>query len=424
MRFCLLTTFYPPYNFGGDGIQVERLARALAELGHAVTVVHSPAAYRRLAGRDPVDAARPIPGVTVIGVDEEIGSIAPISSYLTGRPLLTRERLRRTLDEGFDVIHFHNPSLLGAPAVLGLGSGVKLYTAHEHWLVCPTHVLLRYGKEVCERPTCWRCTLAQRRPPQLWRSTGLLRRNLEHLDALIVLSRTSAELHRPLADVVRIERLANFADRPAEGPAWPDDVPRTQYFLFAGRLEPTKGVMSLLDTFRRRREMLVVAGTGTLEADLRHAATGHDNIRFLGWVGDDQRERLLHHARAVLLASIGHETFGLTAIEAFAHGTPVIARDLGAQAEPVRDAGAGFTYRSESELHDRLDRLATDARLRAELGQRGRSAYLERWTPQAHLRAYLALIADLAEGRGDASLTERATVAGRHPALWTETCAH
>jgi hypothetical protein len=29
LRFCLLTTFYPPCNFGGDGIDVQRTARAL-----------------------------------------------------------------------------------------------------------------------------------------------------------------------------------------------------------------------------------------------------------------------------------------------------------------------------------------------------------------------------------------------------------
>jgi hypothetical protein len=33
LRFCMLATFYPPFSFGGDAIQVERLAAALAERG-------------------------------------------------------------------------------------------------------------------------------------------------------------------------------------------------------------------------------------------------------------------------------------------------------------------------------------------------------------------------------------------------------
>ena len=31
LRFCLVTTFYPPFHFGGDGVFVYRLAQALAE---------------------------------------------------------------------------------------------------------------------------------------------------------------------------------------------------------------------------------------------------------------------------------------------------------------------------------------------------------------------------------------------------------
>ena len=39
-RFCMLTTFYPPYNFGGDGIFVHHLANALAQREHHVEVIH------------------------------------------------------------------------------------------------------------------------------------------------------------------------------------------------------------------------------------------------------------------------------------------------------------------------------------------------------------------------------------------------
>ena len=47
-KLCMVTTFYPPYNFGGDGIFVYRLANELAERGHQVEVVHSVDAYRML----------------------------------------------------------------------------------------------------------------------------------------------------------------------------------------------------------------------------------------------------------------------------------------------------------------------------------------------------------------------------------------
>ena len=51
LRFCFLTTFYPPHNFGGDGIAVQRLARGLVRAGHQVTVVHDTDAFAALSAR-------------------------------------------------------------------------------------------------------------------------------------------------------------------------------------------------------------------------------------------------------------------------------------------------------------------------------------------------------------------------------------
>ena len=85
-------------------------------------------------------------------------------TYLTGRPRRARGQIERVLKRGFDVIHFHNPSLLGAPGVLEMGDALKLYTAHEQWLLCPGHTLLRAGGRVCEDPPCATCELVHTPP--------------------------------------------------------------------------------------------------------------------------------------------------------------------------------------------------------------------------------------------------------------------
>ena len=70
------------------------------------------------------------------------------------------KRIRRILDGGFDVIHYHNISLVGGPGVLALGDAIKLYTIHDYWLVCPTHALFRHKKTPCAGPPgCLTCTL-------------------------------------------------------------------------------------------------------------------------------------------------------------------------------------------------------------------------------------------------------------------------
>jgi glycosyltransferase involved in cell wall biosynthesis len=406
LRFCMLTTFYPPWSFGGDAIQVQRLSEALVHRGHEVTVVHSREAHHTLSRDRPANGWTN--GVRLVPIDARLGPLSPLATHLTGRPLLVRRQLQRALAGRFDVLHFHNPSLLGGPEVLTMGRGLKLYTLHEQWLVCPTHVLWKYRRRVCEQPQCVRCALSYGRPPQPWRRGDLLERSVTDLDALIAPSDTTARLHDRFASLVPIERLDHFLPDPAsngQGAAAPGRPHHRPYFLYAGRLESIKGIEGLVDVFRTPRAAdLLVAGAGSLEGSLRRRARGSPNVRLLGWVDQERLGPLYRDALAVILPTRGHESFPLVVLEAFARGTPVIARRFGAQGELLSRSGAGLSYSSGRELADALDRVAADPRLRASLGERGRSAYERHWTPQAHLSRYFALIARLARERGDAEL--------------------
>ena len=191
----MVTTFYPPLSFGGDGQYVRRLAHSLARRGHLVDVIHDADAYRLLSGgRDLEPAAEP-PGVTVHTLRSATPALSCLATQQLGRPLVHAARIRSFLSRDFDVIHFHNVSLVGGPGVLSYGTAVKLYTAHEHWLVCPMHTLWRHGREICTGRECLRCALAYNRPPQLWRAGNLIARQARHVDAFIALSRFSADKH-------------------------------------------------------------------------------------------------------------------------------------------------------------------------------------------------------------------------------------
>ena len=58
MKILLATTFYPPWSFGGDGVFVARLARALAGAGHDVHVLHEAGVAKR--GDEVVFRAKPV----------------------------------------------------------------------------------------------------------------------------------------------------------------------------------------------------------------------------------------------------------------------------------------------------------------------------------------------------------------------------
>jgi glycosyltransferase involved in cell wall biosynthesis len=392
LSFCMVTTFYPPYSFGGDAIHVYRLTNALARRGHRVTVVHSRDAHTFFNPRGPLGEFPNEPGVTVRTFGES-GKLGPITTYLTGKPGLYASRLRDVFAEPFDVIHFHNPSLVGGPGVLSYGSGLKLFTLNEYWLVCPMHVLVRHNREPCVEPQCLRCSLAFRRPPQLWRYTGLLERSVRNVDLFLSPSRFTLEAHRSRGFSGPIRQLAHFVPLAEGAPAPVPPTGARPYFLCVGRLVKLKGVQNLIERLRTYRHAdLVVAGDGDYRRELWKLAEGLDHVRFVGPVHGEELRQLYRGALALLVPSIAYEAFGMVTLEAFAQGTPAIVRDVGALPEPVRESGAGFVYGSDDELVDAMERLRTDARLRAELGARAHAAWRSQWTEDAHLDGYFTAI--------------------------------
>lgn len=403
LKFCMVTTFYPPHNFGGDGIYVYRLANALARQGHRVDVVHSLDAYELLGSGRPTSPAEYAnhPNVTVHSLRSRAGPLSLLVTHQTGHPGLHASRLREILNDGkFDVIHFHNMSLIGLSA-LRFGTGVKLYTMHDHWLVCPLHVLWKFDRMPCTRKHCIPCTMHGRRPPQLWRYTGIPRAMLDHVDAFIVLSHFSREKHQAMGLAVSapIVHLPPFVPGPpplasGEQPMGPHSSP---FFLVVGRLEKLKGVQMAIDAFRDYRDCdLVIVGDGRYRTHLEQRARGLRHVRFRRAVGPGELQALYRHAIALIVPSIGYETFGTVIVEAFAQRTPAIVHNLGALPEVVAQSGGGVTYDGASELADALRTFHSDTGLRDALGERGYRAYLKYWTAEAHLERYFTLIDGIA----------------------------
>jgi glycosyltransferase involved in cell wall biosynthesis len=159
-------------------------------------------------------------------------------------------------------------------------------------------------------------------------------------------------------------------------------------------------VQTLIRVFGRyEKAELLIAGSGSFEPQLRRLAEGRANINFLGQQSPAQVRGLLHGAVALIVPSIGFETFGNVTVEAFSEGTPVIVRNIGGLPEQIEQSGGGFVYTTDEELTAAMDQLLTDRAYRDELGRRGHAAYQERWTADAHLGSYLALIDDLSARR-------------------------
>ncbi|MGN6733952.1 MAG: glycosyltransferase, partial [Candidatus Binatia bacterium] len=118
LNFLHLTTFYPPYSFGGDAMYIYRLAHALGDSGHGVDVVHCTDAYRLLHPGEPEIQFPSHPNVSVHSLSSPYGRLSPLITQQTGYTGLKRRTILKILNsKPYDVIHFHNMSLIGAEAL-------------------------------------------------------------------------------------------------------------------------------------------------------------------------------------------------------------------------------------------------------------------------------------------------------------------
>lgn len=392
MKICMVTTFYPPYHFGGDATYVRALSEQLASLGHEVTVVHCEDAYR-LGASGPVREEPRRSAVQVLRLRKRGGFLSPLITQQLGIPGLKSADFRRLFAEPFDVVNFHNVSLVGGPGVISMsGAPVNLYTLHEHWLICATHILWKNRSRACDSRECIRCSVRSGIPPQWWRYTPLLERSLARIDRFISPSRYTARRHEEqLSLAAPVEVLPLFSQIE---PALHEPVtPNATEFLYVGRMTAAKGVRELVEAFAGWPQYrLTVIGEGELLASLRRGYAGRSNIQFLGAVPQSQLIDHYRRACALIMPSLAPETFGLTVVEAFACGTPAIVREAGGNREAVDDSGAGFVYEDDAQLRGALDTLAGDPALRDELGARARAAFESRYTPAVHIRRYLDLV--------------------------------
>jgi glycosyltransferase involved in cell wall biosynthesis len=416
LRFVMVTTFYPPYNFGGDGTYVRRLAHALLRRGHQVDVIHDADAYRVLSGKEPDPVVEP-PGLTVHRLESRLKTLSLLATQQTGHPVVHGAQLKRILDAGdYDVIHFHNVSLVGGPGVLAYGDAVKLYTAHEHWLVCPSHILWRHEREVCTGRECLSCVLRHKRPPQLWRQSNLLERMTRHVDVFCALSQFSADKHAEFGFPAPMTVVPSFLpDRPA--PTGPAPRPaETPYFLFVGRLEKIKGLQDVIPHFGDDAPAeLWIVGDGDYAPELKRLAEGKRKVRFLGQMPAERIPPLYRDALALVTPSVCYEVFPLVVLEAFQEATPIIARRLGPYPEIVEQTGGGLLFHDPASLRRALDAIATDPGLRARLGAAALSGFQNRWTEQVSLGRYFQLIRQAAEAKGRRRVLD-ALAPGAHPA--------
>ena len=318
---------------------------------------------------------------------------------------LEAQRKLRELLQVFrpDVAHVHciyhhlSPSVL--PVLHKAGIPVVL-TAHDLKLACPAYKMLnRTG--ICERcrdgsvlnVVRFRCVRDSLAASSIVAVESSVQRSLDvyrrHVGRVIAPSRfyrdKLVEWHWSPEQIVHIP---NYVDATRFEPT----SERGDYFLFAGRLAPEKGVRTLVAAALAAGVPLRVAGTGPLEPELR-AMPGAENVTWLGFQSGDALWDQMRNARALVLPSEWYENAPMSILEAYACGTPVIGADIGGIPELI-EPQTGWTFRSgdADELAARLAEAATmPMEMLREKGMAGRERVMRDFNRQNYLDQVLSV---------------------------------
>ncbi|MFZ4816486.1 MAG: glycosyltransferase family 4 protein, partial [Phototrophicaceae bacterium] len=177
-----------------------------------------------------------------------------------------------------------------------------------------------------------------------------------------------------------------------------DPSPRGRYLLFVGRLSPEKGAHVLLEAWKHLPDIpLKIIGDGPLMADAQAMLAAYPDlpIELCGRVPREGVYDALRGAYALVVPSSCYETFGLSIIEAFAIGTPVIAAGHGAPAELVEDGitGKHFIPNDAQSLAEQVRWLWDRPAQISPMGAAGRAAYEARYTMARNYEMLMAIYA-------------------------------
>lgn len=181
------------------------------------------------------------------------------------------------------------------------------------------------------------------------------------------------------------------------------------------RLVPKKQPTFLLEAFRRvrqrRRCVLLVVGSGPMEAELRHEISRHQvpDVILAGFLNRSEIAEAYAVGDVFALLSRERETFGLVVSEAMNFGMPVIVSDkVGCATDLVASGDTGFVVSScdPAGAAVAIERLVVNSSMRATMGAAAR-ARIDQWSIERTAKGIVDAVlngeaspAD-ARGRGD-----------------------
>ena len=343
--FCMKVGLVSPYDFaspGGVNDHVRRLAVRLRQLGHEARIF----APSSRADVD-FDSARfyRIGTPIAIPVNDSVARIT-LSFHLANQVAAI------IADEGFDVLHFHEPLMPALPiTMLRMSTTANVGTFHAF---ARSNVGYFYGRPLLQPYLAH----LQRGIAVSEPARAFVQRYFPDFPLRVIPNGVDLNVYRPGLAPIRHLRDENLN------------------VLFVGRLEKRKGLGDLLRAYRAMsmrvpHTRLIIVGDGPLRGRVESYVARHRlaNVVLAGYVPESVKPRYYNSADIFCAPATGAESFGIVLLEALASGLPVVATEVPGYMSVLESGRDSVTVQPNNwrELAASLVILARDAELRRRL---------------------------------------------------------
>jgi len=372
MKICQIIYTYPPYILGGADIHAYNASIELAKGPNELVIItttpfkgwHSLSPHLIIENNIKIYSYYPLNIYFWLNSNSKPAylkilwhmlDIWNIHSYLTIKKILKMENP--------DIIHIHTPIGISLAAFSAAKCAKKpiVFTVHDYLTLCRRILLLNKDNQFCDEPSII-CKLYRRFSKHIIDSS---------IQAIIFPSKFVSDLFDNVGFFKGSKRVIiplgiNCAKQQNKKKNININV------VYIGGVTKQKGVNILINAFKKINNeniKLHIVGKGSDEEEFKEISSNDSRIIFHGFLTNENLSEIYRLSNIMVMPSLCIETFGLSIIESFNYGTPVICSDIGAYTSLVKDGVNGFLFKpgDEKQLTELLKAVITDTCLLGKL---------------------------------------------------------
>lgn len=363
MKICIINNLYKPFNRGGAEKVTEIIIQGLVKAGHKIFIITTkPFNQSPVKNYELPPSAKASEDKRIYHLNSLYFSLNSLSKffrffwqiwnlfnfigYFKIKKILSKEKCDAVITNNLMGVGFLTPLAIKNLKIK------HLHIAHDIQLIHPSG-LMYYGEE----------GIIDTLSAKIYSSA--CRRLFNSPQSVIFPSRWLRDLYikKHFFKHSKINVLPNPVES-APGQASERSNHQSGFnrvnFLFLGQIEKHKGVFLLIEAFNKIKNNypeveLILAGDGSKIKQARAKAAENKNIKFLGWPGDTEADKLLFYASCLIYPSLVYENCPNAIQRALAANLPVLASNIGGIPELLnQSAGVLFKPADVNDLAEKM----------------------------------------------------------------------